>query len=174
VIDQETEQHMSQEDSARAGAQAAIPDDEVLDVAVVMPRGSTFASVLGAVAGSELGGSATNATAWGVTGGLLAQRANSARRGSYPSIVLALSATRLYALGRSSTALLGGWKDLHPVAHIDRSQLTVRRHHRGTVSVIELTDNATGVTLEFESKTIGSLGLRDLLGTIDQGRPPQA
>ena len=47
---------MSREDHAREGAQAVIPDDEILDVAVVMPRGSTFAGVLGAAAGVAAGG----------------------------------------------------------------------------------------------------------------------
>ncbi|ROP74065.1 hypothetical protein [Curtobacterium sp. PhB115] len=159
---------MSREEHAREGAQSVIPDDEILDVAVVMPRGSTFASVLGSVAGVEAGGALGNTTAWGVTGGLLGQRANSARRGSYPSIVLAVSATRLYVLGRTTTALVGGWKNLHPVAHIDRSQLSVRRHHRGTVAVIELTDDSTGVTLEFEAMNFGGLGLKDLLGPLEE------
>lgn len=162
---------MSREEHAREGAQAVISDDEILDVAVVMPRGSTFASVLGAAAGSTLGG--PNATAWGVTGGLLAQRTNSARRGSYPSIVLAVSATRLYVLGRESTALVGGWKDLHPVAHIERSRLTVHRHRRGTVSIIELTDESTGTMLEFEAMNVGNLGIKDLLGSLEEGVAPQ-
>lgn len=35
---------MSREEHARDGTQAVIPDDEVVDVAVVMPRGSTFES----------------------------------------------------------------------------------------------------------------------------------
>ena len=162
---------MSREEHAREGAQAVIDDDEILDVAVVMPRGSTVASVLGAAAGSTLGGS--DAAAWGVTGGLLAQRSNSARRGSYPSIVLALSASRLYVLGRESTALVGGWKGLHPVAHIERSQLAVRRHRRGTVAIIELTDRSTGTTLEFEAMNVGNLGIEDLLGSIDEGSPSE-
>lgn len=159
---------MSREEHAREGAQDVIPDDEVIDVAVVMPRGSTLASVLGSVAGVGAGGSLGNTTSWGVAGGLLAQRANSSRRGSYPSIVLAVSATRLYVLGRTSTGLVGGWKHLHPVVHIDRSQLTVRRHRRGTVAAIELTDESTGVMLEFEAMNVGGLGLNDLLGSLDE------
>lgn len=155
---------MSREESARTGAQAVITDDEVLDVAVVMPRGSTFSSVLGAAAGVGLGGD--NATAWGVTGGMLGQRVNSAAKGSFPSIVLAASATRLYVLGRTRTGLVGGWKNLHPVTFIERSNLAVKRHQRGTVRVIELTDTTTGTTIEFEALNIGGLGLKDLLAEI--------
>jgi hypothetical protein len=154
------------EEHAREGAQAAIPDDEIIDIAVVMPRGSTFASVLGAAAGVGLGGN--NPTAWGVTGGMLAQRANSAAHGSYPSIVLALSATKLYVLGRTRTGLVGGWKTLHPVAHIERANLTVNSHHRGTVRVLELTDSTTGTTLEFEAQNIGGFGLKDLLAGLGE------
>lgn len=155
---------MSREEKAREGAQAAVPDDEIIDVAVVMPRGSTFSGVLGAAAGVGLGGD--NSTAWGVTGGIVGQRMNSASKGSYPSIVLAVSATRLYVLGRTRTGVVGGWKDLHPVAHIERRDLGVQRHQHGTVRVIELTDTSSGTTLEFEVLNIGGLGLNDLLAEI--------
>lgn len=155
---------MSREEHARDGAQAVIPDDEVLDVAVVMPRGSTFASVLGAAAGVAGGGS--NTMAWGVTGSMIGERVNAASKGSYPSIVLALSPKRLYVLGRKRTGLVGGWKDLHPVAHIERDDLEVKRRRRGTVSVLELTDKTTSTTLEFEAQNIGGLGLKDLLADI--------
>lgn len=155
---------MSREEHAREGAQSVIPDDEILDVAVVMPRGSTLSGVLGAAAGVGLSGS--NQTAWGVAGGMLAQRANSASHGSYPSIVLAVSATRVYVLGRTSTGLVGGWKHLHPVAHIDRSDLEVSRRHSGTVRVIGLKDTTSGTTLEFEALNIGGLGLNDLLAEL--------
>lgn len=98
---------------------------------------------------------------------MLAQRAHSAAHGSYPSIVLALSEARLYVLGRPRTGL-GGWKDLHKVAQIDRSNLEVTRHRRGTVQVIELTDATTGTTLEFEKQNIGNLGLNDLLAQLGE------
>lgn len=157
---------MSREEHAREGAQSVIPDDEIIDVAVVMPRGSTISGVLGAAAGVGLSGS--NQTAWGVAGGMLAQRANSASKGSYPSIVLAVSKTKLYVLGRTSTGLVGGWKNLHPVAHIDRDNLTVARKHHGTVGILQLTDMTTGTTLEFEQQNIGGLGLKELLSSLEE------
>jgi len=158
---------MSREEHAREGAQAVIPDDEVLDVAVVMPRGSTFAGVVGATAGMAAGGSGNNAVAWGVTGSLIGERVNAASKGSYPSLVLALSPARLYVLGRKKTGLVGGWKKLQPVAHIERKDLAVTKHRRGTVLVIGLTDKSTGTTLEVEAQNVGGLGLKDLLGDID-------
>ncbi|WP_368496172.1 hypothetical protein [Herbiconiux sp. A18JL235] len=157
---------MSREEHAREGAQAVVHDDEIVDVAVVMPRGSTFASVLGAAAGAGLSGS--NQMAWGVAGGMLAQRVGSAAKNSYPSIVLAISKRRLYVLGRSSTGLVGGWKTMHLVAHIDRANLDVHRHRSGTVRVIELTDTTTGTTLEFEALNIGGLGLDELLAGLGE------
>ncbi len=161
---------MSREEHAREGAQAVIPDDEVLDVAVVMPRGSTFAGVLGAAAGVAGGGS--NTMAWGVAGGMIGERVNAASKGSYPSLVLALSPERLYVLGRKSTGLVGGWKNLHPVAHIERKDLEVTKHRRGTVQVIGLTDTTTGTTLEVEAQNLGGLGLKDLLGEVEAHETP--
>ncbi|MFG6278714.1 hypothetical protein [Microbacterium sp. 5K110] len=155
---------MSREEHAREGAQAVIPDDQITDVAVVMPRGSTKSGLVGSIIGVSAGGN--NQMAWGVAGGMLAQRAHSASHGSYPSIVLALSETKLYVLGRQSTGVVGGWKNLRPVAHIDRADLEVERRHSGTVRVIELTDTTTGNTLEFEAQTIGGLGLNDLLAEL--------
>jgi hypothetical protein len=156
---------MSKEQHARDGAQAAVPDDEILDVAVVMPRGSTLAGILGAAAGGAAGGS--NQLAWGVAGAMVAQRTASAAQHSYPSIVLALSPTRLYVLGRKSTGLVGGWKHLHPVAYIERSNLSVSHDRHGTVRVIGLTDTTTGATLEFDVQNIGDLGIKELLGDLE-------
>lgn len=134
---------------------------------MVLPRGSTFAAVLGAAAGASAGSALGNPTAWGVAGSMVGQRALSASKGSYPSIVLAVSTDRLYVLGRRSTGLVGGWKDLHPIAQIERRHLAVARSHRGTVPVIELTDTTTGTTLEFEAAHIGNLGIKDFLATLD-------
>lgn len=155
---------VSREEHAREGAQAVIPDEEVLDVAVVMPRGSTFAGVLGAAAGVVGGGN--NTMAWGVAGSMIGERVNAASKGSYPSIVLALTKERLHVLGRTRTGLVGGWKNLHPLVHIERKDLAVARRHRGTVLVLELTDKTTGAALEFEAQNIGGLGLKDLLAGI--------
>lgn len=162
---------MSREEHAREGAQVALPDDEILDVAVVRPRGSTAASVLGAAVGAVGGsvGGGNNPAAWGVVGGLVGERVNAANQGSYPSLVLALSPERLHVLGRAKTGLVGGWKQLHPVAHIDRSNLDVTTRRHGTVLIIGLTDTTTGNTLEVEAQNVGGLGLKDLLGAAPDG-----
>ena len=157
---------MSREEHAREGAQAVVPDDQIIDVAVVMPRGSTKAGLIGSIIGVTAGGD--NQMAWGVAGGMLAQRAQSAAHGSYPSVVLAVSDTKLHVLGRQSTGIVGGWKNLHPVAHIERTDLKVTTRHSGTVRVVELTDTTTGSTLEFEAQVIGSLGLNELLTEFEK------
>ncbi|WP_282837734.1 hypothetical protein [Microbacterium flavum] len=90
-----------------------------------------------------------------------------ASRGSFPSLVLALTPARLHVLGRKSTGLVGGWKNLEPVAHIDRSNLSVSKKRHGTVLIIGLTDTTTGKVLEVEAQNVGGLGLKDLIGDIE-------
>lgn len=97
---------------------------------------------------------------------MIGSRVNAAAHGSYPSILLALSARRLYVLGRTTTGIVGGWKHLHPVTHIERSNVAVSRRRHGTVRVIELTDTSTGVSLEFEAQNIGDLGVNELLEAL--------
>lgn len=151
---------MSRESSAREGAEQAT-GERIIDVALVSPRGSTFARVLGAGAGTGIGG--TNAASWGIAGAMIADRLSSQKAGVDPTTLLALSEHNLHILGRDSTALVGHWNDLERVASIARNSLSVARHHQGTVLAIELTDISTGVTLEFEARPIGNLGVKDLL-----------
>ncbi len=155
---------MSREEHARDGVQAVIPNDSIMDVALVMLRGSTFASALGAAAG----GGASNSVGWGISSGMITQRLRAAANGEYPSFVLGLSATRLYVLGRDKAGLVGGWKDLELIAAIDRGHLAVSREHRGTIVAIELTDTTTGSKLEFEQKLVGNLGASDLLAALHE------
>ena len=151
---------MSRESSAREGAEQAT-GEAIIDVALVSPKGSTFARILGAGAGTGIGGA--NTASWGVAGAMIADRLTSQKTGEDPTTVLALSADKLHILGRDSTALVGHWKDLEHVASIPRDSLSVARHRQGTTLAIELTDITTGVTLEFEARPIGNLGVEDLL-----------
>ncbi|MCT9821385.1 hypothetical protein N3K63_13960 [Microbacterium sp. W1N] len=153
---------MSKEEKARDGAQSVIPDDEIIDVALVEARGATSSGVVGAVLG--MGGN--RGVAWGFAGAAIGQRVNASLKGVYPTYVLAVSATTLYLLGRQKSGSVGGWKKLEPITQIDRSNLAVARKRHGTVSTLELTDTSTGATLEFEPKRIGNLGLKDLLAEL--------
>jgi hypothetical protein len=55
---------MSRELKAREGAQKVVGEAPVVDVAFVFPRGSTQAAMLGAAAGSLLGGRGGVGAAW--------------------------------------------------------------------------------------------------------------
>ncbi|MET0296304.1 MAG: hypothetical protein ABWY55_09420 [Microbacterium sp.] len=155
---------MSKEEKARDGAQAVVPDDEILDVALVQARGAATSGILGAVVGM----SGNRGAAWGFAGAAIGQRINASSKGVYPTYVLAVSATKLYVLGRHKSGSVGGWKKLEPVAQIDRTNLAVARQRHGTVSALELTDTSTGSTLEFEPQHIGGLGLKDLLASLGE------
>ncbi|WP_263092107.1 hypothetical protein [Curtobacterium sp. RIT-PI-V] len=156
---------MSRETHAREGAEKAT-GDHILDVALVSPKGSTFARVLGATAGAGLGGN--NGASWGVAGALIADRLSSTAHGTDPTTVLAIAEDKLHILGRDATGIVGHGKDLELVATIPRSSLAVERHHRGTTLAIELTDTTTGVTLEFEARPLGNLGVKDLLRELEE------
>lgn len=154
---------MSKEQKARDGAQAVIGADEVLDVALVEPRGSTFAGVVGAVAGM----SGNRNAAWGFAGASIGERINASVKGGFPSYVLAVSKTKLYILGRHKTGNIGGWKKVELVTAIDRSDLSVAPSRNGLASILALTDTTTATTLEFEQHPLGNLGLKDLLASLD-------
>ena len=158
---------MSRETHARQGAQQAIGDDEILDVALVAPSGSTFTRMLGAAVGGGVGQSAGQPVAWAVAGTVLAERIHGKKEGTALSIVLAISATTLYVLGRDSTAVVGHWEDLDLLAHIAREHLQVTTHHRGPVLVIDLTDTTSDATFTFESRPVGDLDTKGLLRALE-------
>lgn len=158
---------MSREDKARAGAQAAVGGDRILDVALTVPKGSTFAGAVGMGLGAGVGGGGSSTTAWEV-GGLLAGRGMAERRQKMPpSVVLALSETTLYALARKRSGLFGSWKNLGLLVKIPRRHLNVTHRRRGTVLHLTFTDTTSGVALEVETAPVGNLGIDDFVKTLD-------
>lgn len=158
---------MSREDKARAGAQEAVGADRILDVALAVPRGSTFAGAVGMGLGAGMGGGSSSTTAWEV-GGLLAGRSIAAERQNMPpSVVLALSETTLYALARKRSGLFGSWKNLGLLTKIPRTHLSVTHQRRGTVLRMTFTDTTSGVALEVETAPVGNLGIDDFLKTLE-------
>ncbi|WP_141216933.1 hypothetical protein [Rhodococcus sp. 14-2483-1-2] len=158
---------MSRESKARAGAQAAVGGDPILDVALAVPRGSTFAGAVGMGLGAGIGGGGNSTTAWEM-GGLMAGRAGAARRQKMPpSVVLAMSETTLYALARKRFGLFGSWKKLGLLTRIPRSHLTVTHKRRGTVLHLTFTDTTSGVPLEVETTPVGNLGINDFLKRLE-------
>ncbi|OZE37637.1 MULTISPECIES: hypothetical protein [unclassified Rhodococcus (in: high G+C Gram-positive bacteria)] len=158
---------MSRETKARAGAQAAVGDDRVLDVALTVPRGSTFAGAVGMGLGAAIGGGGSSTTAWEV-GGLMVGRGSAARRQKMPpSVVLAVSETTLYALGRRRSGLFGSWRHQQLLVKIARTHLEITHRQRGTVLHITLADKTSGIALDVEAALVGNLGIRKFLDTIE-------
>lgn len=171
VFDNELEEMVSREGKALDGVRRAIPDDEIIDVALTYPRGTTLAEgegmALGGLAsGAMSGGTLTGA---GQAGGFMAGDALiSAASGLPPSIVIAVSATTVYTLGRYTTSPFGNWNDLVPLGRFDRSTLRVDHRRSGALIEIRLTDVAHDTTLIVEAKPVGNLGVTNVLKLLDE------
>jgi hypothetical protein len=156
---------LSRENKARAGVSQVIPDDTIQDVALVYPRGSTrsgaIGAALGGALGSQIGGASTGA--WQALGYLAGERVAADQAGTPGTLVLAVSPSTLYVLGRHRLGLVGGWRTLTPLAKIDRRHLLVEHRRRGLVKQIDFTDTTTGSKLEVEARLLGNLGVTDRL-----------
>ena len=154
---------MSQEDEARAAVQALIPDDEIIDVALVYPRGTTRAQGAGMAVGGLAGmGSSFQARRTCRRLGRGRQMFSDAK--DLPaSFVLAISPTTVYVLGRDTQVLIGGWDKLQPMIKFERSTLRVEVHQTLVTLEITLVDTEHDATLELEAKRLGSLDVKALL-----------
>jgi hypothetical protein len=141
-------------------------EDEIIDVAVEIPRGSTLPGVLGAAAGA-VGGASGNTTAWGAAGGMLGQRTNAASRGSFRPSCPPSPPPASTSWGGSRPESSEAGRTCIPVAYIDRDQFAVQQHRRGTVRVVEFADTSAGATVEFEAQNIGGLGLKELIAQLE-------
>ena len=154
---------MSREENARSAVQALIPDDEILDVALVYPRGTTRAQgagmALGGLAGMGGGFQGIGLVAGSIVGGKIFSDA----KGLPASFVLAISPTTVYVLGRDTRVLIGGWDKLQPMIKFDRSKLRVEVHQTLVTLEITLVDTEHDATLELEAKRLGSLDVKALL-----------
>lgn len=154
---------MSQESKARAAVQALIPDDEILDVALTYPRGYTKAQAVGLTAGGVMGFGGDFQAVAAVAGGMIGERIFSNLKEVPQSIVLAVSPTTVYVLGRDTQAVVGHWDILQPMLTFDRSSLSVEvKQNRATLD-ITLVDTENEATLELEAKRIGSLDAKALI-----------
>jgi len=142
---------------------ALIPDDEILDVALVYPRGTTRAQgagmALGGLAGMGGGFQGIGLVAGSIVGGKIFSDA----KGLPASFVLAISPTTVYVLGRDTRVLIGGWDKLQPMIKFDRSKLRVEVHQTLVTLEITLVDTEHDATLELEAKRLGSLDVKALL-----------
>lgn len=162
---------MSREASALAAVQARIPDDTILDVALTYPRGYTRAQAAGGLIGGAAGGS-NNFVGVGVALGTAVGGKLFANLKDLPaSIVLAVSPTAVYALGRPSIAVVGHWDDLTPMVKFDRRTLEVETHQHTVTLDITLRDTEHDVSLPLEAKRVGSLDAKAFVRLLTS--PPE-
>jgi hypothetical protein len=150
---------MSREQSAREAVQALIRDDTILDVALTYPRGSTKAQALGGAAGGLMAGGdfvGVGVIAGSAVGGKIFNNLKELP----PTIVLAVSETAVYTLGRHKMGLVGGWDKLTKMVKFDRSTLRTDVHQRAVTLEITLTDTEHDVLVELEAKRLGNLGIK--------------
>jgi hypothetical protein len=156
---------MSREQSAHDAVQRLIPDDTILDVALMYPRGFTRAQAVGAAAGGLLG-SGSDFVGVGLALGTVAGGKLFGSLKEVPSsIVLAVSDSAVYTLGRDRMGLVGGWDTLVKMVKFDRRALRV--HVRSGVTIeVTLTDTEHDVSLELEAKRLGNLGVKALVSRL--------
>ena len=153
---------MSREQSAHDAVQALIREDTILDVALTYPRGYTKTQALGMSVGGLIGGDdfASVGLALGsvVGGKLFANLTNLP-----PTIVLAVSDTAVYTIGRNKMGLAGGWDKLTKMVKFDRSTLQTDVRQRAVLLEITLHDTEHDVSLELEAKRLGNLGIKAII-----------
>ncbi|WRS29746.1 hypothetical protein U6G28_09495 [Actinomycetaceae bacterium MB13-C1-2] len=171
---------MLDEREALKGAQEAVGDDKVIEVAIAFPVGTTRkqagaygeGDAVGAVAGvlGKLGplGMANAAAGAGSIAGLINQRRMEEEEPA-ASIVLALTDTKLYLLGRHKLGPLASFKNLTVMEALDRASLTVDFEPAGVTKHLILNDSETGETFTYEVKPLGS-GVAQLVKDLDQGQ----
>jgi hypothetical protein len=142
---------VSQEDDAQAAVQALIPDDEILDVALTYPRGYTKTQAVGFAAGGAIGFGGDFQAAAAVVGSMVGGKIFSNLKEVPQSIVLAVSPTTVYVLGRDTIATFGHWDILQPMLKFERSSLRVEVKQTLATLDITLMDTEHDATLELEA-----------------------
>jgi hypothetical protein len=157
---------MSREEHALEGVRSVIPDDEILDVALTYPRGSTVSMAEGMAIGG-LAGYGTGMEGVGMAlGGFAAPYVLSGIKEMPLSVVLAISPSSVYVLGRNTASPFGGWDELKPMVKFDRAKLRAEARHAGPLLAIKLTDTEHDVSLELEAKPVGSLDAKAIMDTL--------
>lgn len=169
---------MIDEHAAMEGAQQAVGKEQVEEVAIAFPIGTTQAQATGALLGDAASGAASAAASLsgvgsgslGVSGGgigmFLAQRKLEQSEPA-ASIVLALTATSLYLLGRKKIGPLASFKNLMVIHSIPRSEVQADVQPTGATRRLTITDHQDGTQYVYELKLLGS-GINKLLGDLNQ------
>ena len=169
---------MLNENSAMKGAQAAVGDEKVEDIAIAFPVGTTRAQAGGSLEGDAVGaaaglmadlggvGIAGSAAGGGGIGMFLAQR-HLEKTEPAASIVLALTANNLYLLGRHKIGPLASFKDLEVIHKIPRgAALADLSPMPGITKKLTITDDEDGTQYVYEVKPLGS-GIKQLLADME-------
>ena len=154
--------------AALKGAAEAVPNDTIIDVAIVFPDGTTAAQLGGTGAGAVAGGLLGSANAAGGlagVGSLAAEHELEKEGGDAASVVLALSDSTLYLLGRHRIGALASFKNLTVIASIPRANAKAETAHAGIVHSGKITASASGQVHEYEAKPMGS-GLSEFISRL--------
>ena len=81
-------------------------------------------------------------------------------------MVLALSDSTLYLLGRHRIGALASFKNLTVIASIPRANAKVETAHAGIVHSVKITDSASEQVYEYEAKPMGS-GLNEFVSRLE-------
>lgn len=134
--------------AALKGAAEAVPNDTIVDVAIVFPPGTTSEQLIATGAGEMVDG-------LGGVGELVADRDLDKHQTS-ASIVLALSDSTLYLLGRHRVGPFASFKNLAVIATIARADAKIETAHAGIVQSVTITDSSSGQVYDYEAKPMGS------------------
>lgn len=157
---------MSRETSALEAVQALVPDDRILDVALTYPRGTTQSEAIGAAAGGVMGFGSDFQGVSAVLGSVAAGKLFAATNTLPQSIVVAVSDTAVYTLGRDKLGLVGGWDEMTKLVKFERSKLHLEVKQRVATLEITLTDTEHDVSLELEAKRLGNLGVKEVVALL--------
>lgn len=167
---------MLDERAAREGAQAAVGNEKVEDVAIAFPVGTTRAQATGALEGDAAGAAtglftglssaagANLASGGGSLGMLLAQR-RLEKTEPAASIVLALTANNLYLLGRHHIGPLASFKNLETIHKIPREDVEASLSPEGITHRLTIIDEEDDARFVYEVKPLGS-GIKQLLDDL--------
>ncbi len=153
---------MSRENHARRGAQSAIPDETVLDVAVATPHSLSLFHTVGRTQRFR----DSRPFLWGTPAVAVQRQGPPEVIGGYSTIILALTPMRLHILGRHAAHHARGWQGLTTLGHIERRDLEVRRETETTDGIL-LIDRTTRCRLGFEPPRRDDLELDALLRALE-------
>ncbi len=157
---------MLDEHGAAKAVHAALPDIQVIALALAFPVGTTRAQGVGMLVGDVLGAAAGGSSGAATGSGLGLLGADIAERaaGGAASYVLAATASTVEVFGRHHVGPLAGFHDLFHVTSLPREGLSATTTRHGIVQDLTLTE-PTGATLTVELKPLGS-GLEQFLAAV--------